>query len=48
MDRLANIGSVGWALMLGWTVWIFLLPFTIDSLAYLIGQGKSKLFLCLV
>jgi hypothetical protein len=43
MDRMSGIGTVGWALMLAWSVWIFFLPFVIDSMGYLLGRGSSKL-----
>jgi hypothetical protein len=46
MDRLSEIGSKGWGLMLGWTVWIFVLPFALESLAYLIGRGHCNYWFC--
>ena len=38
-----NIHSGGWGIMLGWTVWIFVLPVLIELLEYKFRVEKSNL-----
>jgi hypothetical protein len=37
-----NLNSSGWGTMIGWTLWVIILPLVIEIIQLVIPQNKSK------
>ena len=38
-----NLNSAGWATMTGWTIWMFILPSTLEIFQLLSNKNKGKI-----
>jgi hypothetical protein len=40
--KTVNLGTIGWGIMIGWVVWVVILPLTLEIFQYLFSKQKGK------